>query len=269
MNGNPIERIKVPANCKGMISINSTWLYHQELDRKAYKDQKVTEFITNHVRIYTIEFPFQVNEAGEIQIFKGTVRKEKDHIKDEANLFFYLDELEVDVQENNLLSLSGGVRENDNSIIPDSLRYYGPSTRTHQAEMKLSFSLMLELEKGKNQKIVTPKVQELVFEKENQAVLSSDQLRVLQKWWDSLNVELKESIKRQEAYIEIIGYTTTTGTDLYNHKLGKERAIDVRDLLIEIIGVNTDNKSIAIINCSTKGELSDNPSRYVKIIIKN
>lgn len=115
---------------------------------------------------------------------------------------------------------------------------------------------------------VANNTKELVFEKENQAILSCDQLRTLQRWWEELNPKLKQNIRNKTAEIVIIGYTTETGTDLYNLKLGQDRAVDVRDLLVKIIGVNTENKSIAIISCSTKGEYSDQSKRYVKIIVK-
>lgn len=117
--------------------------------------------------------------------------------------------------------------------------------------------------------IPQPISKKLIFESENQAILSCNELRTLHRWWEELSPNLKKKIKDKTAEIEIVGYTTTTGTDRYNDKLGLERALDVRNALTKIIGIDAENKSIAVISCSTKGELSDEPSRYVKLIVIN
>jgi outer membrane protein OmpA-like peptidoglycan-associated protein len=109
---------------------------------------------------------------------------------------------------------------------------------------------------------------ELVFENENQAILSSDQTKHLQQWWDQLNSELQTKVKNREAKIEITGYTSETGTHDYNLKLGEERAFDTGKKLATIIGKDLDSgKSIAEIIPISKGEESNEPQRYVKIII--
>lgn len=110
---------------------------------------------------------------------------------------------------------------------------------------------------------VANNTKELVFEKENQAILSCDELRTLQRWWE----ELKLKIENRQAHIKIIGYTTTTGSDLYNFKLGKDRAFDVGNLLASMIGRDLKGTSIADIRPITKGEQSNDPNRYVKILV--
>ncbi|WP_052593976.1 OmpA family protein [Aureispira sp. CCB-QB1] len=112
-----------------------------------------------------------------------------------------------------------------------------------------------------------PVSKELIFESENQAILSCDQLRVLHKWWDSLQQELKNKVENREAYIKVIGYTTTTGNDRYNDKLGEQRALDVKKLLDTIIGKKSETEGVADIRYSSKGEISDDPDRYVKILV--
>lgn len=92
-------------------------------------------------------------------------------------------------------------------------------------------------------------------------------MRTLQDWWKGLKDDLKIKIENREAYIKITGYTTTTGDDSYNQKLGENRAIDVRNLLISIIGFDEKNNSIAQIKCNSEGENSDDPNRYVKILV--
>lgn len=112
-----------------------------------------------------------------------------------------------------------------------------------------------------------PLSKELIFESENQAILSCDQLRVLHKWWNTLNPDLKSKVENREAYVKVIGFTTTTGNDRYNTKLGEQRALDVKKLLDTIIGKRSENEGVADIRFSSKGEISDNPDRYVKILV--
>ncbi|BDS13459.1 OmpA family protein [Aureispira anguillae] len=112
-----------------------------------------------------------------------------------------------------------------------------------------------------------PISKKLIFESENQAILSCDQLRTLQDWWKGLKDDLKNKVKNREAYIEVIGYTTTTGNDLYNYNLAGDRAFDVGRLLAGMIGITLEGKSIADIRPISEGENTDNPNRYVKILI--
>lgn len=107
----------------------------------------------------------------------------------------------------------------------------------------------------------------LIFESENQAILSCNQLRTLYQWWENLNSELKSKIENREAYIKVIGFTTKTGRDTYNLKLGGERALDVKKSLELIIGKNSEEDPIAEIKYLSQGEWSNNPKRYVKILV--
>ena len=106
---------------------------------------------------------------------------------------------------------------------------------------------------------------ELVFEKENQAVLSSDKREVCLEWWRQLKPELKEAIRSQKAKIVIRGYTSPPGSFEYNAALAEERARAVARILIPKIGSNIDGKPLAIIRIIGEGEDTDNPRRYVKI----
>lgn len=260
-----VENIKVPKNCTGTISIKSTWVYKQ--DPKGLTWHSFGKDVQTASRVYSIDYTFKVDEEGNIQIFKGTVTKESEFLEDIADLIFYIRDLEVELEHKTTLSFTGGIIENQKSAFSEAITHYMSTLKIRKKDFVTSFSLVLELEKEVPIKMAN-NTKELVFEKENQAILSCDQLRTLQRWWEELNPKLKQNIRNKTAEIVIIGYTTETGTDLYNLKLGQDRAVDVRDLLVKIIGVNTENKSIAIISCSTKGEYSDQSKRYVKIIVK-
>lgn len=125
----------------------------------------------------------------------------------------------------------------------------------------------LKPRKAKEEK-VAPKTKELIFESENQAILSCDQLRTLYKWWDSLSPDLKEKIENREVQIKVIGYTSDTGKDRYNHKLGGERAQDVAKMIEGLVATDSDGKGLIDIKCSSRGEWTEDDRRYVKIIVK-
>ncbi len=78
----------------------------------------------------------------------------------------------------------------------------------------------------------------LRVEQENQAVSSSDQLRVLYQWWKELKPELKSKIQEQKAQIVITGYASSTGTERYNQQLGNKRAKHVAEMLMYKIGIH-------------------------------
>ena len=114
---------------------------------------------------------------------------------------------------------------------------------------------------------MTPVEKELVFEKENQAVLSSDQTSILIKWWNGIDATTK--IKRREVYIEITGFTSTTGSNNYNYELGKDRARDVGKKLSGIIGESLSGEPVAEIRVNSFGEDTEDPRKYVKIYISD
>lgn len=107
--------------------------------------------------------------------------------------------------------------------------------------------------------------QELYFESENQAILSSDQLHVLNRWWEHQPSHIKQLIKEGKATIEIVGFTSPTGTDEYNLSLGEKRAEHVKKMLNMIIGKDSSDNYMADIHTASKGELSKFPKRYVSI----
>ncbi|BDS13457.1 OmpA family protein [Aureispira anguillae] len=135
---------------------------------------------------------------------------------------------------------------------------------TDQVLKSIAPTLVLQPEKYI---VPAPISKKLIFESENQAILSCDQLRTLYQWWKNLNAELKSKIENREAYIKVIGYTTKTGKDTYNLKLGGERALDVKKSLELIIGKNSEEDPIAEIKYLSQGEWSLNPKRYVKILV--
>jgi hypothetical protein len=106
---------------------------------------------------------------------------------------------------------------------------------------------------------------ELVFENENQAVLSSDKLDTLHLWWNELNPNLRYKIENREAIIWITGYTSKSGTDEYNYQLGEDRARYCQQMLHKIIGKGSNGEGLAIINIRSMGEYQENTSRYVII----
>jgi len=175
----------------------------------------------------------------------------------------------VEPDGDQILSIAGGLETSKESLVPELLKNIGKAlraTKDGDKTLTTSFSLELELVKQKKKK-VKEQSKELVFENENQAILSCDQLRVLHKWWDTLKPALRLKVENREAYVKIIGYTTTSGDDRYNTNLGEKRAIDVKNLLDTIIGKRAENEGIADIRYSSKGEISDSPDRYVKIIV--
>ncbi len=114
---------------------------------------------------------------------------------------------------------------------------------------------------------VAPVEKELVFEKENQAVLSSDQRSVCLDWWRQLKPEVQEAIRNREMKIRITGYTSPTGTTIYNTQLADKRAQHISDMLTYKIGKDTKGESLAIIQVIGEGEDTDDDRRYVKIEI--
>lgn len=267
LNSNSVEHIKIPKNSTGTISLISNWFYKQELPKNV-PTFRLFEGVETSNKVYSIVHTFNADKDGKIQIYRKNVIKEVDFVNNAPDSLFLIKDLNLSIDANNVFSFTGGLSENKGGSWDDTVKYYIKNKLENKKDFDSSFSLSLGL-KEDNSPQITPKLKELIFEKENQAILSCNQLRTLQRWWDELNPKLKKNIKNQTAEIEIIGYTTETGTDLYNLKLGQDRALDVRDLLVKIIGVNTENKSIAIISCSTKGEYSNKPKRYVKIIVKN
>lgn len=129
----------------------------------------------------------------------------------------------------------------------------------------ISPDLIFEVEKKEVQAAAS---KELFFEKENQATLSNAQVKAIHQWWGQLPPTLQEQIKASEVTVEVIGYTSHTGSNIYNSTLGKKRAQCVGELLSDIIGETLDGKSIADINCSTRGEDAKEASRKVLILVK-
>jgi outer membrane protein OmpA-like peptidoglycan-associated protein len=187
-------------------------------------------------------------------------------LEDIADLIFSIRDLDVELANDNTLSFTGGIIENEKSAFSEAITHYMSTLKIKKKNFITSFSLVLELEKEAVKKVPS-KTKELIFENENQAILSCDQLRTLQDWWAKLNPDLKLKIENRKAHIKIIGYTTTTGSDLYNFKLGKDRAFDVGNLLASMIGRDLEGKSIADIRPITQGEKSNDPNRYVKILV--
>ncbi|BDS14341.1 OmpA family protein [Aureispira anguillae] len=108
---------------------------------------------------------------------------------------------------------------------------------------------------------------ELVFERENQAILSSDQASVCRKWWQELDPRLKELVRNRKAKVVIQGFTSPTGTERYNEILGTKRAQHIARLLKPKIGVDDNGNAVCIFECIGEGEETGDPKRYVKIKI--
>ena len=153
------------------------------------------------------------------------------------------------------------------SVVPQKIKDWLNKKIVGKTELTKTFSLKVSAAAPSEKAPMTPVEKELVFEKENQAVLSSDQLRVLYQWWKELSPAYRLAIEKKKAVIFIEGYTSHSGDDTYNYKLGLDRAKHCEEMLKNIIGT-IDGKSIAIIRVSTSGEFEES-KRYVKITIRN
>jgi hypothetical protein len=271
LNSDPLEILAVPKNCKGTLNINSFWHYWQELENPIYANQKKEDINSSFIGTFKMSYPFRVDEKGSIQIFKGSYVSDFT-TKVPAKLLFKVDELEQKIINNNSLTFSGRIYINEDGLTSDKIndlkklfnRITLQDTITKE-KGALSSAYTVSLELVKTPKI-SSKVDELIFEKENQAILSSDQTKHLQLWWKMLNPKLKERIENQEALIIVEGFTSHTGGHDYNLKLGKDRAKDVRKKLHSIIG-DINGEEIAKIKIGTFGEIEES-RRYVRIKVK-
>jgi outer membrane protein OmpA-like peptidoglycan-associated protein len=263
LNNNPVEIIELSKNCSGTITMISTWFYVQDVSNPLALNTygRITSNMT-----YSLSFPFRVDEEGNIKLFKGTITIINNEIGSKVDNFFFIKELDVNLESDTLVTITGGLTQNTESIFPETVKKYLNNQIKGNKELTTSFSISLELKKEKEIKI-KPKVKKLVFEKENQAILSSDQTSVLIEWWKKIDIELKKLIKNRKASIEIIGYTSPTGSNDYNLNLGEERAIHTKNTLTKIIGKDSEGNSRAIIYTKSWGENTEYPQRYVQIII--
>ena len=71
---------------------------------------------------------------------------------------------------------------NTMSVVPQKIKDWLNKKIVGKTELTKTFSLKVSAAAPSEKAPMTPVEKELVFEKENQAVLSSDQLRVLYQW---------------------------------------------------------------------------------------
>lgn len=152
----------------------------------------------------------------------------------------------------------------------ESYKNWDTKTKTEKREFKdqvlKSITPAFKLKAGKYIAPPSPS-KELIFESENQAILSSDQRKVCVYWWEQLKPELKERIRNKKAKIVVKGFASPPGSIEYNEKLAMKRAQNIAKILSNKIGVDLDGKPIGIFNIISKGEETDDPKRYVKIIV--
>lgn len=267
INNTPIQHIDVPKNSSGTISITSLWIYKQDAYIDTTADRiKGKKYIDKATKKFELTNQFEVNSNGDIQIFKGDVNKVVDQLKGEITTYFYIRDIEVDLEKNdNTISIGGGVYENKKSTMPEALKKLY-AYRNFSKDISTHFSLVLELEKEASPKS-PPKEKELIFEKENQAILSSNQKNVCFEWWQKLNSKLKNDIRNRKAKIVIQGFASPPGSDEYNNELGLDRARNVAKLLKPKIGTDINGESLCIFQLVGEGEQTNNPRRYVRITI--
>ncbi|MCP4441996.1 MAG: OmpA family protein [Aureispira sp.] len=275
INDKPLEVLKVSTNSTGKITLYSYWFYRQDLSF----DETVLESMAygDHIKISEVIFTFRVDGEGNIDIYENAVKTLKNQIKEPQNLLFKVADLEANVINNKSFKVKGGIFENTDSVLPDDIksimeglgkigkRVTGmDAVEDGSKGLVSSFSVALELEKVL-EKLVT---QEVVFEKENQAVLSSDQRAVCVDWWKKLDSKLKTLIEDRKAKVKIIGFTSPPGSKEYNLRLGEDRAKHVAELLATFIGKNLKGECIADLRISSYGEEIGESKRYVRIIIE-
>lgn len=265
LNSDSVEHIKVPKNSTGTISLISNWFYKQELPKDVFTF-RVFKGVETSNKVYSIVHTFNTDKDGKIQIYRKSVTKEIDLINNAPDSLFLIKDLDLSIDANNVFSFTGGLSENKGGNWDDAVKYYIKDQLENKKDFDSSFSLSLELKEDNNQKI-TPKLKELVFEKENQAILSSDQKNICFEWWQKLNPKLKNDVRNRKAKIVIQGFASPPGSDEYNNELGLDRARNVAKLLKPKIGTDINGEPLCIFQLLGEGEQTDDPRRYVRISI--
>ncbi len=269
INEQTVEHLKVKKNSKGTIVIYSNWRFHQKNESIGF--HSYANSISHSIKNYKITCTFEVDADGTINIYKDAVLKITEEDASIMDLIFVTKSIDIDLDNADRLSISGGTQINTTAVFPKGIKQWLSTKTVGKAELIRSFSLKLSAAKAEKapSRPVAPVEKELVFEKENQAVLSSDQLRVLYQWWKELKPELKSKIQEQKAQVVITGYASNTGTERYNQQLGKKRAEDAKKILLDLIGNDSSNKPIADIISNSEGEWIENPRRCLKIVIRS
>jgi outer membrane protein OmpA-like peptidoglycan-associated protein len=155
-------------------------------------------------------------------------------------------------------------------LFPPNIKKWLSNSIKGKEELIKTFSLKLQPKREEKpvQQPAASAEQELIFEKENQAVLSSDQREVCMKWWYELSPMLKKKLRNKEAKLIIQGYTTPSGTTRYNDRLAEERAKETLKVLAPKIGVDLEGKPAFLYSIIAEGEYTDNSYRYVKITVQ-
>lgn len=265
INEEAIENLVPKRNSKGSILIFSNWRYHQENTNIGL--HTFGNSTSHSIKNYKISCQFEVNEQGEVNVYKDSIHKLTEEDTDKADLLFFARPIEVDLDNADRLSISGGTTVNTMSVVPQKIKDWLNKKIVGKTELTKTFSLKVSAAAPAKKAPMAPVEKELVFEKENQAVLSSDQREVCLEWWENLSIKHKEAVRNQKAKLVIRGFTSSTGTELYNETLAAKRAQHVAKMLVPKIGRDIEGKPVCRFELIAKGERTDDPKRYVRITV--